>query len=312
MSSSILPITTGSSEITLTGTDTMSQALTGIVLVFLMHITLAAAEFIYTSFSRMWTNRIELFPDTYPSGSKMFTAIQNPTNPNAKTIYVSENQRTGIEFSYSLFLKLSSETFSESNRVLYHILHKGYNRPFPLLGPGIFCRGDKNTLRIYMNSFSNWNNYVEIDNIPVDKWFHLVVTCKGGTKGVPESSVLYIYINGNLKQKLKLNNNTPPYQNYGNVYAFSSRNLVLNKTQTNSLYTDPEISSDSNLTGVTFSGSAKGMISRVYYYRYALSYTEINSLMNLGPSPNMVDTPDNTITPYLTQTWWTNNGTRYD
>jgi len=312
MSSSLLPMPSGSSEITLTGSDTMSQALTGIVLVFLMHITLAASEFIYTSFSHMWSNRVELFPDTYPSGSKMFTAIQNPTNPNARTIYMSENQRTGIEFSYSLFLKLSSETFSNSNRVLYHVMHKGYNRPFPLLGPGIFCRGDKNTLRIYMNSFANWNNYVEIDNIPVDKWFHLVLACKGGTKGVPQSSILYIYINGNMKQKLKLTNNTPPYQNYGNVYAFSNRNLTLRKTDTISLNNDPEISSDSSLSDLTFSGSAKGMISRVYYYRYALSYTEINSLMNLGPSPNIVQTADNVITPYLTQTWWTNNGTKYD
>lgn len=290
----------------------MSQALTGIVLVFLLYISIAASEYIYNSFSQMWANRIELFPDTYPSGSKMFTAIQNPTNPNSKTIYTSKNQRSGIEFSYSMFLNINSDTFSTGNSCLYHILHKGYSKVYPLLGPGIFCRGDKNTLRIYMNSFGSWNNYIEIDNIPIDKWFHLVISCKGAIQGNPQGSVLYIYINGNLKQKLKLAGSTPPYQNYGNVYVFSSRTMTVNKSNTISLNNDPEIIADPTITDIQFLGAAKGAISRVFYYSYALTYTEIKTLMDMGPSPNMAQTTENTISPYLAQTWWTNDGTRYD
>jgi hypothetical protein len=306
------PLTSSSGEITMLGSDTMSQALTGITLVFLLYISLSASEYIYTSFAQMWTNRIELFPDTYPSGSKMFTALQNPTNPMSKTIYTSKNQRTGIEFSYSMFLNISSDTFATGNTALYHIMHKGYSKMYPLMGPGIFCRGDRNTLRIYMNSFGSWNNYVEIDNIPIDKWFHLVISCKGSVQGNPQGSVLYIYINGNIKQKLKLSGNTPPYQNYGNVYLFSSRTFALNKSNVISLNNDPEFIADQTMTDVQFLGAAKGSISRVYYYSYALSYTELKKLMDMGPSPNVSKTNENTISPYLAQTWWTNDGTRYD
>jgi hypothetical protein len=312
MNTTASPANSSLGQVSFTGSDTMSQVLTGIVLVFLMYISIAASEYIYNSFSQMWVNRIELFPDTYPSGSKMFTALQNPTNPNSKTIYTSKNQRSGIEFSYSMFLNINSDTFSTGNSCLYHILHKGYSKVYPLLGPGIFCRGDKNTLRIYMNSFGSWNNYIEIDNIPIDKWFHLVISCKGAVQGNPQGSVLYIYINGNLKQKLKLAGNTPPYQNYGNVYVFSSRTMMVNKSNTISLNNDPEIIADPTITDVQFLGAAKGAISRVFYYSYALTYTEIKTLMDMGPSPNMVATNENTMSPYLAQTWWTNDGTKYD
>jgi hypothetical protein len=163
-----------------------------------------------------------------------------------------------------------------------------------------------------MNSFGSWNNYIEIDNIPIDKWFHLVISCKGAVQGNPQGSVLYIYINGNLKQKLKLAGNTPPYQNYGNVYVFSSRTMMVNKSNTISLNNDPEIIADPTITDVQFLGAAKGAISRVFYYSYALTYTEIKTLMDMGPSPNMVATNENTMSPYLAQTWWTNDGTKYD
>jgi hypothetical protein len=281
------------------GSDTVTQILTGLGIVILLYVIMATMEFIYTSFIAMWKDRVELFPDTYASGSKMYTAIQNPSNPKAKTVNFSDNQRSGVEFSYSMFLNINSETFASGARELRHILHKGYSQVYPLMGPGIFCWGDKNTLRVFMNCYNTWDNWSDIDNIPVDKWFHLVVSCKGNK--------VYIYINGNLKSKVTLDGNTPPYQNYGNVYAFSSRKLVLNKAQTVSLMKDPEaITPGSTFTGLTFNGSAKGMISRVYYFSYALTYSEIQTLMKMGPSPNLIGAASTSLeAPYLADTWWT-------
>jgi hypothetical protein len=47
-------------------------------------------------------------------------------------------------------------------------------------------------------------------------------------------------------------------------------------------------------------------MSRLAYFSYALSYTEIQSLLNEGPSsktePNVQDTP-----PYLEDAWWVTN-----
>ena len=132
----------------------------------------------------------------------------------------------------------------------------------------------------------------------VDKWFHFVVSCKGNK--------VYIYVNGNLKSKITLSGNTPPYQNYGNVYAFSSRKLTLKSGNTVSLTSDKEYTPPN--MDMTFNGSAKGQISRVYYFSYALSYGEIQTLMKHGPSSTIVGTSGSSSgiqTQYLADTWWT-------
>jgi hypothetical protein len=286
-------------SVTMFGSDILSQVLSGIALVVLLYVSLSILEYIYSSFMAMWKDRVELFPKTYVSGSKTFTAIQNPRNPKAKTIYFSDNQRSGVEFSYSMFLNIGSSTFTAGNHKLYHVLHKGYNQMYPLFGPGIFCWGDTNTLRVYMNCFDTWNNYSEIENIPVDKWFHLVVSCKGNT--------IYVYINGNLKSKIALTNNTPPYQNYGNVYAFSTRKMTINKTITTSLEADVNLQGQHSSSTLEFDGPISGALSRVYYFSYAVTYTEIQYLMNMGPSNEMEGANGlNQISPYLSDTWWAN------
>lgn len=290
--------TNGKSNSANVGTDTgpVIQALYGIIFAFVVYIILYMCEVFYGVFINSSANHVVLFPNTYISGSKMYTAIQNPRNPKAKTVYFSKNQRSGVEFSYSMFLNIKSETFSAGERKLYHILHKGYGQVYPLLGPGIFCWGDSNTIRVYMNCFEAWNNYCEVENIPVDKWFHLTLTCKG--------NVLYLYINGNLKKKMALLNNTPPYQNYGNVYAFSARKLTLSKTITTSLEMEDEFRSGGS-SNLVFDGPAKGMISRVNYYAYALTYTEIQALIKMQPS-TVIEGPDMSLIPYLSDTWWAN------
>jgi len=278
--------------------DPIVQVLTGITIVFLLYLVLATLEYVYKSFTRMWKDRVELFPNTYTSGSRMYTAIQNPSNTESKTIYISKNQRSGIEFSYSMFVFLNSDTFSTGHHTLQHILHKGYNQLYPLLGPGLFCWGDTNTIRVYMNCYDTWNNYSDIQNIPVDKWFHITISCKANT--------LYVYINGNLKTKMSLSASTPPYQNYGNVYLFNSRKMTIRPNPTSSLNLDPDFTGNQPaLTSLVFDGSAKGMASRVYYFSYALTYSEIQSLMHEGPSSVMSGT-DMSLAPYLSDTWWTN------
>jgi len=277
-------------------TGIVAEIVLGIVVILILYITLAVGEFFYNNLSTMWRDRVELFPDTYSSGSKMYTAIQNPSNSNAKTIWFSDNQRSGVEFSFSLFINIASSTFTNGDHSLYHIMHKGYSNPFPLMQPGIFCWGDSNKLRVYVNCYDTWNNYVEIENIPVDKWFHFTLSCKGNT--------MYIYINGNLKKKMASSNNTPPYQNFGNVYLFNSRTTSLSKSITLSLERDPEFLLLQGNTNVNFNGSAKGQVSRVYYFGYALTYTEIQTLINMGPAPVTVSTD---LDAKLSDTWWVNN-----
>ena len=274
------------SSVSFGGSDPLSQVLTGVVLVAAVYFTMLFAEYIYQSYLGMFRERVELFPNTYPSGSLNNVAIQNPQSPLAKTVYTSDNQRSGVEFSYSMFCYITSDTFSNGDDKLYHILHKGYSKPYPLLGPGLFMHGETNTLRVYMNCYQTWNNFADIDNIPIEKWVHIVVSCKGNQ--------LYVYINGNLKTKMALTGNTPAYQNYGDVYLFSQRKPTLSSLLPSATPAVPN-----------FNGSAKGLASRVFYFAYALTYTEIPSLMNMGPS-TVMDGTSMSITPYLTDQWWTN------
>jgi hypothetical protein len=46
------------------------------------------------------------------------------------------------------------------------------------------------------------------------------------------------------------------------------------------------------------------MLSRMRYYNYAISYSEIQALVDEGPS-NKVDAADmGGVPPYLTDNWW--------
>ena len=285
------------SGISFMGVDPFSQVLTAVGLVAAVYFTMMFAEYVTKSFMAMWRDRVELFPNTYASGAKMYTAIQNPNNKNSKTVWLSDNQRSGVEFSYALFCYVSSETFSSGSQKLYHILHKGYGKPYPLMGPGIFAWGHKNCLRVFMNCFNTWDNWTDVENIPVDKWMHVVVSCKGNQ--------LYVYINGNLKQKVTMSGNTPPYQNFGDVYAFSPRKMTLRTNTTVSLQDDPDFKGvQAPISTMEFDGSAKGYLSRVMYFSYALTYGEIQSLMNQGPS-DVFEGVDLSISPYLADRWWT-------
>lgn len=221
-----------------------------------------------------------------------------PQSPQsgAPLIYPSSNQPTGQEFSYSCFLQISADTFSTSTTascsatssgspnptVLKHIFSKGTANSFPLMGPGLFCRGDKNTLRVYMNTVDSWNNFVEVDNIPVgDKWFHLVIQLQG--------SQMKIYINGNIAQQVTFR--TVPKLNYGPLFVFNNRHF-------------PDGSSKAQADFIV-DGSAKGLISRLQYFAYAMNASQIDKLYRQGPSSTISGASITQIVPYMTDTWWT-------
>ena len=68
---------------------------------------------------------------------------------------------------------------------------------------------------------------------------------------------------------------------------------------------EPQVPS---LNGSTFNvkGHVNGLLSRLNYFNYCLSYTEINSLLNEGPSSKIVQRGSAaSVTPYLIDSWWT-------
>lgn len=255
--------------------------------VVILYIALGSLNAIYTYMNRLSLNRKTLLPLTYTTSDKTYQIEQNPNLPQAKTLAVSDNERTGVEFTYSFFLNVNPSTFRQEQGLL-HIFHKGNPGQFPLLGPGVFMSSQTNTLRVYMNTYKTWNTYTEVDNFPINKWVHVAL--------VSHSTHLEVYINGNLKKRLDYEGFLP-YQNYQNICAFSQRRISLPSTI-------PSLNGEVlNVYGVM-----QGQLSRLIYFNYALSYTEINTLFNQGPSKTLASTTQDPMGPYLEDTWWT---TRY-
>lgn len=261
------------------------QILYGLALVVALYLVLLFIEVIYRYINRLSMNRTVLLPNTYNIEDRSITIAQNPNIKGSKTVNLSSNERSGVEFSYSFYIYVHPSTFRQELGLL-HIFHKGYSQQFPLLAPGVYMRSDTNTLRVYMNTYKTWNNYVEVENIPVGKWVHVVVVCK-------ELS-LEIYINGNLAKKLPFDG-FAPYQNYEDICCFSQRRITMKNS----------IVPSTDQTGFDVFGCMKGMISRLNYFSYALCYAEIQQLMNEGPSSKMDSSLNTTnIPPYLNDTWW--------
>jgi hypothetical protein len=214
--------------------------------------------------------------------------IWNKTNPNtkgAKPVHLSNNERSGIEFSYTFYLNVHPAAFRQEYG-LTHIFHKGFSQQFPLLAPGVYMRSDTNTLRVYINSYKTWNNYVEVENIPVGKWVHIAIVCK--------DKAFEVYVNGNLARRMSFDGYAP-YQNFEDICCFSQRRITMKQSLVPSV--------DAN--GFDVFGAMKGMLSRLSYFSYALCYAEIQQLMNEGPSTKMDSAATSTnLPPYLDDTWW--------
>jgi hypothetical protein len=263
----------------------VQQVLYGLSFIVGLYLVLLFVEIIYKYINRLSMSRTELLPYTYNIIDKSITIPQNPNIKGSMPVSLSNNERSGIEFSYTFYLNVSPTAFRQEYG-LCHIFHKGYPAEFPLLAPGVYMRSDTNTLRVYMNTYKTWNNYVEVENIPVSKWVHIAIVCN-------ESS-LEVYVNGNLAKKLPFEGYAP-YQNFEDIICFSQRIISLKQSIV------PSVEDN----GFNVFGCTTGQLSRLNYFSYALCYAEIQQLMNEGPSSKLQSASSTgNVPPYLDDTWW--------
>ena len=271
------------------GTGTIAQILLALVLCIVLYIVFLTVELLYKSVRNVSSTRVDVLPLTVSSQDKPYEFEQNPQAKKHKLLPLSDNEHTGAEFSYAFFLWVDPSSFKQEDGLL-HIMHKGNAVYYPLLGPGVFLHSNTNTLRVYMNSSKTWNNYVDVENIPVKKWVHVIVMAR--------ANCVEVYINGNIIKKLRSDDATL-YQNFGNLYLFSQRSLMLNSNLIPSL----------EGKSLQIFGSYTGKLSNLVYFSYALSYTEIQSLLADGASSrttkNSEDSP-----PYLEDNWWVSDNSR--
>jgi hypothetical protein len=262
------------------GDGIVDQVLQAMAVMLFLYVFLS----VLNNFGILYLTWLEMSTTLQPHTTNVTdTYSQEPNIDTSKTCFPSRNEVNGTEFTYSIFLNFTANSFSNDPNRLRHIFHKGSPPPdgYPLIAPGVFCHADQNTLRVMMGSSDRWDNFVDIPNIPVGKWFHLVITCKGRS--------IDVYINGNVIQRLTLG--SVPKLNFGDVYLL--QNFSNSDTRVN-------IAPDQQFNVI---GAANCSISRFLYFAYSLSYAEIDQLYRQGPSTTVVSA-SNQIPPYMADAWW--------
>jgi hypothetical protein len=278
------------------GSGTIPQVLLALVAGLVLFITLYSFESLVVAFNGYANSKSVLVPNTSPSSSAI-VVVQDPKLPDPKMILASDNERTGYEFTYSFFLYVDPATMNTAGDtvdVLKQVFYKGYSKPFPLLGPGVFVRSSTNTMRVFMNSYKSWYSYVDIPNIPLAKWFHTAIVFRANN--------LEVYVNGNMAGRISMES-TAPYQNYENLVIFGGN------TYDSTEATKYKNQGTGDAEKFKVGPAIIGQISRLSYYRYALSFSEIQANVNEGPS-SQIDlpagaSPGSFLNNTLTDSWYT-------
>lgn len=154
------------------------------------------------------------FLDGMQPGNVMKQFIQDPKLSEKKTTIRSRDEDYGIEFTWSVWIYVDDITTGAGK--YRHVFHKGDNPSsigedglvYPNNAPGLYIAPNTNALRIVMNTFNDYNEHIDIPDLPLNKWVNVIIRCK--------NDVLDVYINGTIAQSIELNG--VPKQNYGDVW----------------------------------------------------------------------------------------------
>jgi hypothetical protein len=214
------------------------------------------------------------------SGNNSIQITQDPAKTGSVQILRSNNQASGMEFTWSLWLQINS---LEKSGKYKHVFTKGGNGKFNEEtgimnvnnGPGMYLKQETDgscTARIIMNTAStnptkNQNTiseYIDVKNLPIkDVWVNIMIRL--------QNKIMDIYVNGVITKRLVFNN--VPVQNYDDVWVCQN-------------------------------GGFNGKISNLRYFNHALNVFEINSIVSSGP--NLYETTGPYfVQNYLSNSWYT-------
>ena len=192
------------------------------------------------------------------------TIQQDPSQENAVTILRSTNDAAGIAFTWSVWIYITQNAPTNRDGTKYlHVFNKGSattasdGTMSPNNGPGLYLKDDYSGLRVVMSTFDNPSASVDVDNIPINKWFSVIIRV--------ENTVLDVFMNGDLAKRLPLD--SVPFQNYGNVNVAQNHgftglisSLRYYNTALGTRAISNIISSGPNLTVIGSSGGAPGIM----------------------------------------------------
>ena len=206
---------------------------------------------------------------------------QNPKVTN-KTLLRSNNQTSGLEFTWSVWLNINDA----DNTMYNHIFHKGsryfadYDSNLPGFAapnnaPGVYVaknESDDIFLTIFMDTITggvfdfNENTFIEIVGIPIKKWFHLAIRV--------QNTIMDVYINGVISGRVTFTN--VPKQNYNDIF-------------------------------VGCNGGFDGDLSNLVYYDHALTVFDINNIILKSPNLTKSSATNSSygFYSYISSNWYT-------
>lgn len=196
-------------------------------------------------------NSVQKLVDGIIPGTSKITISQDPKISGAQTIYRSNNQVNGIEFTWSCWLYIDNQALNDRKNTYKHIFHKGNlnigknglnspnNAPGLYISPLTTSVSDLE-LTVAMSTFDKYDEKITIPNIPLNKWFNVIIRCK--------NTLLDVYVNGSIAKSTSLTG--VPKQNFGDVYV----------------------------------GGFNGQLADLLYHSKALGIADIQKIMSKGPS----------------------------
>jgi hypothetical protein len=215
--------------------------------------------------------------DGLQNGSVSRTISQDPNNKSSITILRSENEKDGIEFTWSVWLYLNGFEDSKSGSH-HHVFNKGNtststsNSNFPGTtapnnAPGLYINPNYDGFRVIMNSFNNpYQEVIEVTDLPMAKWINIVIRV--------QDKNCDIYVNGRLVKRRIMTEVVK--QNYDDVH-------------------------------VSLNGGFSGYLSNLTYYNRSVSVTEIQDIISVGPNLKPVSKAldlTNSAPRFLSNRWY--------
>ena len=221
------------------------------------------------------------------SGNSAKTIVQDPRT-NDKTVFLSENEPSGLEMTYSVWLNMDG---IENTTRLNHIFNKGsidtagdfetasptensINKTYNAPGLYVYRNAEGgNNLRVYMDSYIKTSDIsdlkeqvksVDIINVPIKKWVNVVIRV--------ENRVMDVYVNGTLTKRMDLE--SVPRQNFSDVYVCQN-------------------------------GGFAGSLSDLRYFNKSLNVFQINGIVGQGPNlkTSAESDTENKYPYYLSPNW---------
>ena len=182
-----------------------SKIVKAVVIVLVVVLAVYLSKKVFYKYTN-WVNSAPWVLKGTKSAKKRMIILQDPNKQNAIELKRSKNEYNGIEFSYVFWMFIDDWTYKKGE--WKHVMHKGNSSAWPLRSPGVWLHPNENKLRVYMNTFDEMSEHIDIDNIPIKKWFNIAICLR--------QKNLDIFFNGNLVKRHELS--SLPKQNYGDLY----------------------------------------------------------------------------------------------